>query len=557
MLKKARKSPINRKNIMKICIFSLPAIFCLILILIMWNSAGNLISQNYLFVTGTILITTLTILIDRYIINQRKLEEKIQLTREQGIQDRRKSLFEYKHDYLPKLLRTIGSVIPIMEKAELSPQDEANFGKLKQYHDYLKGIEDDLDYFDRKKTHYEKIYNPGQKLPLDLIEASISEGIEQGIEDSLEFVTDYNGSRQNIVRSGDPVVKIGKERDQSIVAAVKNLVSNAFKYSDDQIKYWTERVEDGIQLKIEDTGIGINHSVEELVLPWFRGVDKGENVPPGTGIGLAIVQDAISKFRGEFRLENNNGGKHGVTATLFFPYVVPDYSQPDDDNIIVAMLPMFVPLAGVILILLSFILFNVSLITPENPPALAIPTQTTITPEPTQLASIDLPSPPECTEADYRSNQCVAIFQLGHGQFFEQGINAEFQEACTYETVPGLSVQYDTTGNFAYWGIDFSVREEQVFDASSYSYLYFYVRSQSDDVNNQFRIGLRDTLGNEVKMESRDRVTVSDEWSLVEIPLTDYTRSGLEINQLINLNFDYNRSDHGASNLCYSNIGFH
>lgn len=533
------------KNIVKIIIFSSPTLVCLILLFVIEKSPMSFIPQKYFFVISTISITVIALMIDRHVVSQRQSEELIQKTREDGIRKLGITLAKSKHEYLSRVVRTMGSVLDDVKQSE---KDSENLDELDQYYEYLQHLEHDLQYFEEIDRPQNR-YKPGDKLSLESIEVSINKGIQRGKEDATDFITTTSEGRQNIVRTGDPLVESSGEVNYSIVFAVKNLVTNAFKYSDQEITYWTQNVENGVQLKIEDKGIGITQNPEDLKIPFVRGIDKeaykldyNREAPSGNGIGLAIVEDVVTKFRGDFHLGNNDGGRSGVTATLFFPYIIPDYSQPNH-HFITDSFPMLFPLVGVILLLLGFIFLDGIV------PVIFDP----IFPTPTPLPEDEETA---CTELDFQLNQCDPWFG---GKPFQQGLiqtRYDHDSECAFESNVGLSVTYNAEGEYAFWGIDFQSFPNESFDISNNTHLSFYIRSHASINGNQFRVGLKDTEGTEVKVESSEWHNVKNNWELVEIPLSAFVQSGLNTSHIINLNFDFNRSDHGASSLCFSNFRF-
>ena len=98
-----------------------------------------------------------------------------------------------------------------------------------------------------------------------------------------------------------------------------NLISNAIKYQkkDNAEQYISVDVKVGegkAIIQIEDNGIGIQKEhVENIFQMYFRATNDNA----GSGIGLYIVKEAISKVNGEIQVESNIG--QGTCFTLILP----------------------------------------------------------------------------------------------------------------------------------------------------------------------------------------------------------------------------------------------
>ena len=93
---------------------------------------------------------------------------------------------------------------------------------------------------------------------------------------------------------GDLQVRVD-ERD--LLEMLGNLLENAFKYTGSRIRVSGSR-DSQVEICIEDDGPGIDPEVRDEVLN--RGT-RADQVQPGQGIGLAVVQELIGAYRGELR----------------------------------------------------------------------------------------------------------------------------------------------------------------------------------------------------------------------------------------------------------------
>ncbi|MDD5899656.1 MAG: ATP-binding protein, partial [Lachnospiraceae bacterium] len=102
---------------------------------------------------------------------------------------------------------------------------------------------------------------------------------------------------------------------------IYNLCDNAIRYNKEggSVEVLTGQKEDGIILKVTDTGIGIPEEHQARVFERFYRVDKSHSKETGgTGLGLSIVKHAVRHQGGQIKLSSVPG--EGTTVTvLFYP----------------------------------------------------------------------------------------------------------------------------------------------------------------------------------------------------------------------------------------------
>lgn len=84
-----------------------------------------------------------------------------------------------------------------------------------------------------------------------------------------------------------------------------NLIENAFKYTDDQIKISMNETSDVTQVIIEDNGPGIDDDRKQVILQ--RG-ERADTQQPGQGIGLSVVVDILSSYNAGISVEQSDMG---------------------------------------------------------------------------------------------------------------------------------------------------------------------------------------------------------------------------------------------------------
>lgn len=154
-----------------------------------------------------------------------------------------------------------------------------------------------------------------------------------------DIMATFVGRREEEQRSIDlrvdfpdsvPTVQADYDR---ITQVLTNLISNAYSYTADD-GYVLLRVSpnaDGVQIDVEDNGIGIPKEDQSRVFERFF---RGENHPvvfktAGTGLGLSIVQQLVHMHNGDIWFVSEPG--HGSTFSVFLPYMFegsPDVYPP-------------------------------------------------------------------------------------------------------------------------------------------------------------------------------------------------------------------------------------
>lgn len=120
-----------------------------------------------------------------------------------------------------------------------------------------------------------------------------------------------------------PQVMLNKE---SITRALTNIISNAIKYSPDgkriKIRAERSRVNDYLEVSVEDQGPGIAEEYQSKVFDRFFRVENDTHTVKGTGLGLHLVKIAIEKHHnGQVFVQSKLG--EGATFGFRIPFVAP------------------------------------------------------------------------------------------------------------------------------------------------------------------------------------------------------------------------------------------
>ena len=116
----------------------------------------------------------------------------------------------------------------------------------------------------------------------------------------------------------DPDLKVSADRFH-LTHALDNLVDNALKYSGEKvrIRLSARRVAKGVELRVEDDGIGIDRAAQTHIFEKFYRVPTGDRHDvKGFGLGLYYVRLIARKHGGEITVESAPGRGSAFNLTL-------------------------------------------------------------------------------------------------------------------------------------------------------------------------------------------------------------------------------------------------
>lgn len=193
---------------------------------------------------------------------------------------------------------------------------------------------------DQKTEMLQVVENSGQNL-LEMVENILDDEnsakkhneanlIETDLQEIAEKVIGVNNPKAilkqiNLSLKTDLKLKTVKVDPIKIEIALNNLVSNALKFTlrNGEVTLQVISSEDQIQLKVIDTGIGMTEDLMESLFKQERNSEhisnQGTEGEIGTGLGLDVVQDYVSKHKGEVQVESEEGV--GTTFTINIPVI--------------------------------------------------------------------------------------------------------------------------------------------------------------------------------------------------------------------------------------------
>ncbi len=115
--------------------------------------------------------------------------------------------------------------------------------------------------------------------------------------------------------------EISGDKDR-IEQVIINIIGNALKYTPENgsIKVTADKLEDNVEIRIADTGMGIPKDDIPRLFERFYRVDKARSrAMGGTGLGLSIAKNIVEAHRGSIRVESEYG--KGTEVIINFPCV--------------------------------------------------------------------------------------------------------------------------------------------------------------------------------------------------------------------------------------------
>jgi signal transduction histidine kinase len=172
----------------------------------------------------------------------------------------------------------------------------------------------------KESTRLEELFNKilistrlGQAYPFNFERTNLSELISNAVD---RF--------HNLHPEAQVIKKIEKQifldvDQESMVSVVKNLLENAFKYSNEEknIEIMMSQRGNDTLLEVSDRGTGIPKEEREKIFDQFYRIGSEDTrSSKGTGLGLYIVKQIITAHNGKIKVTNNADAGTKFTITL-------------------------------------------------------------------------------------------------------------------------------------------------------------------------------------------------------------------------------------------------
>jgi signal transduction histidine kinase len=212
-------------------------------------------------------------------------------------------VYSTSHDLRAPLASVLG-LITLSERTE-------NSEEIKRYLGMMKNRVNSLDAFIKDITDYSR----NNRLHINSTRINLHQ-LATEIWESLRYTLGAEDITFSINFSEDLEVKTDLTRLQTILS---NLISNAIRYHDHRkenkfIQLSCQQTEQSFSLHIEDNGQGIDPQYQKRIFDMFFRANENSQ---GSGLGLYIVKETITKLSGTIQLQSIP--RMGSTFTLNFP----------------------------------------------------------------------------------------------------------------------------------------------------------------------------------------------------------------------------------------------
>jgi PAS domain S-box-containing protein len=235
------------------------------------------------------------------------IHERVSIEDELKVRNLELDHFVYKvsHDLRAPLASILGLIN--LTKLEKKPETQSF------YVDLMQEQVEKLDHF------IHDILSHSKNLKLDVVSSEIDfNSIITTCFEDLAYLEAAPHIKSNIIIEGSGFVS-DKWRIGEIF---RNLVSNAIKYSNPEsdnkrINITVKVEEDGCHITISDNGVGIP---EEYLPKIFDMFYRGTDTSDGSGIGLYIVKNAITKLQGTMEIASKS--RQGTSFQIYLPSLI-------------------------------------------------------------------------------------------------------------------------------------------------------------------------------------------------------------------------------------------
>ncbi len=149
-----------------------------------------------------------------------------------------------------------------------------------------------------------------------------SQDIRPILKESIELFEGAAHARNIELESSIPRKVLTSRVDADKFAiAIQNLIDNAIKYTETgSVKLSAAQVDDRIEIRVTDTGIGINAvDSTRLFEKFYRHAEAVKMFTDGSGLGLFIVKKIVDAHGGTIRIESKKG--EGTSFVISIPAV--------------------------------------------------------------------------------------------------------------------------------------------------------------------------------------------------------------------------------------------
>lgn len=236
---------------------------------------------------------------------------------------RQKQLSEMKNDFINNMtheFKTPIATISLAADSISSPMIVGQADKVKRFANIIKQENN------RMNNQVEKVLQMAlidkRDFSLKLAPVNLHEVIQAAVENINLQVEKKDGIAKAVLRAESPVVEGDLTHISSII---HNLLDNANKYSPEkpEISVHTRNVAGGVEVVVEDKGIGMSKAALKHIFDKFYRVSTGNlHDVKGFGLGLSYVKAMMNAHKGQIDVRSEPG--KGSSFILRFPFRVQD-----------------------------------------------------------------------------------------------------------------------------------------------------------------------------------------------------------------------------------------
>lgn len=218
---------------------------------------------------------------------------------------RQKKLSDMKTDFINNMTHELKTPIATISIASEMLKDNS-ISESKENRSKYAGI-----IFDENKrlyNHVEQVLQIARlekgELQLNLEDRDIHSIISMAASRFHLILQELNGRIELNLKAEDPIIKVDEMHFTNVI---NNLIDNAIKYNirEPYIRINTFNTVSGIQIEVQDNGVGLSREDQQKVFEKFYRVSKGNvHDTKGFGLGLSYVRSIIDKHHGKIWVES-------------------------------------------------------------------------------------------------------------------------------------------------------------------------------------------------------------------------------------------------------------
>lgn len=234
---------------------------------------------------------------------------------------RQKKVSEMKNDFINNMtheFKTPIATISLASDSITSPMISGNADKVRRFANIIK--QENI----RMNNQVEKVLQMAviekEDFSLRTTDINLHEVIERAIENINLQVEKRDGTAKVAFHANNPTVRGDLTHISSII---NNLLDNANKYSPDspEITVRTRNVRGGVEISVDDKGIGLSKEARKHIFDKFYRVHTGNlHDVKGFGLGLSYVKAMMNAHKGTIEVKSELG--KGSSFILFFQHKI-------------------------------------------------------------------------------------------------------------------------------------------------------------------------------------------------------------------------------------------